>query len=440
MNTGPSGFGSLAFNESDESPSLNIFDPVTRDVSFLSGKQIPIYPTSLNELGPYEFSFPSVSSSYISLPSIRLFVEGKVVKNNGSALTEANKVSIADSLASSLFESCMVELNGKKVPELSSDNFHYKHFIEIALSYGTDAAKTQLKTSLKLQDEAGKYEDFSDETPLSKRKDWIANSKKFQAYTFLASDFMSCDRLFPSTNKLTIKLYRAKDDFVLIQEATDTGSYKIKITNIKLFARYLEIAPKIIERHLKQAETRPQFFPLVKSELKNFSQSSGSSAVTLHNIFTGALPKTVLVLFVKTSTFTGDKKTNPYNFIPLDCNYASLLVNGTRLPVEPYEPNIGSSLFSREYRSLFDDLSIAHENTGHLITPDLYKQNFFAILFNDLPDSCYHNHVHPGKTGNMTLELKFNTPPTDAFTVICFATYDIILSIDPKSDIKSTFI
>ena len=75
-----------------------------------------------------------------------------------------------------------------------------------------------------------------------------------------------------------------------------------------------------------------------------------------------------------------------------------------------------------------------------MITPELYQDGFFGILFNDCPDSTYHTSVFPGKTGTMSLELGFDTAPTEAYTVLLFSTFDIVLSVNYRHEVEEVYV
>ena len=436
MNIAGTGFGSLAFADNEDITSLDLYAPVSRNVSYKAGHTRSIAPISQSD--PYIFNFPSIPGSYISFPSLRLFVEGKVVKSDGTEIGETG-ISVCDNLVSSLFQSCLVEIGGRKCVELSSENFNFKHYIESTLTFGQDAMRTHLQAGLKCPDQAGKYDDFAG-TSVQRRARWIEKSRTFQGFTFLASDFMSCEKLLPSTHRLTVRLNRARDDFVLHTDSSVRDDLKIIISDIKLYVRYIDVRPSIVQSHIKQFEKDTQKYPIVRSELKAFSQPAGPTSINIHNCFEGPLPKSVLLLITETDRFTGVRTKNPYYFPNFSLNFASLMVNSERVPLDPYCPDFENNKYFREYISLFDSLGIQHENCGHQITPQLYKNGFAAISFSLSPDSCYHAHLHEGLTGNMGLELKFDNAPTSAFTVLLFATFDVLLTLDNKGETKAHYL
>ena len=128
MNNPGAGFGNLAWNDEGQISSLDLYSPIIRDLSLKAGRTICINPVShASSAGPFTFSLPSIPQYYVHLPSLRLFVEGKVTKLDGGDIP--GDISVCDNLVASLFESCLFEINGKKVPELSSEYLQYKHYI-----------------------------------------------------------------------------------------------------------------------------------------------------------------------------------------------------------------------------------------------------------------------------------------------------------------------
>ena len=123
-----SGFGNLAWNEEGQISSLDLYAPITRDLSLKGGRTICVNPIShTSSAGAFTFSLPSIPQYYINLPSLRLYLEGNITKSDRTKAPA--KVSVRDNLIVSLFESLLFEVNEKKVPELSSENLQYKHYI-----------------------------------------------------------------------------------------------------------------------------------------------------------------------------------------------------------------------------------------------------------------------------------------------------------------------
>ena len=315
----------------------------------------------------------------------------------------------------------------------------FKFLSETCLSYGEEAAKVNLRSGLKAQDEPGKHDTFNN-NQVKKRAKWIEGSKTFQGYTFLAADHMALDKLMPSTYKISIKLNRSKDEFVLHHAATITDKLKIEISEIKVYIRYIEVIEKIRQDHLKLHGSDVQKFPIVRSEIKVFSESGTSPNVNLHNIYKDDLPKSILVLLVNTQRFSGHLQRNPYLFHHYNITHACLKYNSETIPSDPFTPDISNKRYWREYRSIIDSIGLLHDNASHLVTPELYENGFFALAFSTSPDNCYHAHTHEAQTGSVDLQLKFKEAPGEAFTIILFATYDVMLTFDSRGEHKALYL
>lgn len=435
MNNLSTGLGSLKVADDEGALTLNLFDPVERETSFDRGRTIPIYPLSSNTKGPFNFQFPEMEKGYIALPTMRVQVEGQVVNIDGTDIADDAAVSVCNMLGPSLFSSLQTTINGKLVPELSTEHLNFKTYIESMQTFNTLAANTHLKSTIFELDQAGKYNHPTENKGLVARKKKIVGSRKFQSSTFLCSNWMSCERLFPSFLKLGLTLHRTNDDIIIMKSNNNTDKYKINITDIKVYVRYVDVSEKIFQKHMKLYENMPMLFPLTRSEIKQFSQPANTTSINIHNLYTGALPKSILIFMLKTTDFTGDDKRNPYNFQHFDCEYASLSYNGEIIPQDPYRMDFSQDNFVRVYRDVFDLLSVTHDT--HLITESQFKGGHFLIPFSFSPDQCFLHHIHPSQTGTIGLELRFKSAVTNPITILAYSIFDSLLSIEKKGMIES---
>ena len=90
-----------------------------------------------------EFLVPADSDTYID-PNIKLFIRGKLVKTDGTDLAETDYVAGVNNLLHSQFSQCTVSLNGTQISQ-SSENYHYRAYVETLMTYTTDASDTHLK-------------------------------------------------------------------------------------------------------------------------------------------------------------------------------------------------------------------------------------------------------------------------------------------------------
>ena len=365
MNAVRGGVGSLTISEDDVmSTTLNLFKPVEREISLRGARTVEIKPLSVESPGPFTFILPTKGNSYLDLAKTRLFLELQVKKADDSALASTDDMGICNMFAQSLFESITVQIDGAEKTFLGTQNFNYKNFIEMSLSYGKEAKETHLTSGIWVDDTTGAFEKRTSDNPGFMTRKGIL-PKKFQCFVPLGSDFLSCERLFPPGHTIDLTLIRAPDKFSLM--GINTVDAKIVINKIALHVKYVDIHPDIHRAQMTMLQRKPMIFPFTKTEMKYHTVPSGITKIEINNIYNGDIPKTVLVAFVNTLAFTGDQTLNPFHFQTFGLTYAVAKVNDINIPTNPYKPNLNSAtkLFSRLYRDFFDSIGILHDNTGN---------------------------------------------------------------------------
>jgi hypothetical protein len=92
-----------------------------------------------------EFLIPGDSETYVDL-YIRLFVRGKLTTPDGTDLETTDHTALTNNCLHSLFSQRNISLNDVSVTQ-TSDLYNYRAYLEILLSYGTDASRTHLTNS-----------------------------------------------------------------------------------------------------------------------------------------------------------------------------------------------------------------------------------------------------------------------------------------------------
>ena len=88
--------------------------------------------------------------------------------------------------------------------------------------------------------------------------------------------------------EMKIKLRRSRDVFALTG-VTDT--FKIKIKDISLFARKLQLSLSIRMRHVKALEKTSSKYPIRRVEVKVNTVPRGNTNYVQDSIFLGQMPK-----------------------------------------------------------------------------------------------------------------------------------------------------
>ena len=405
--------------------------------------------------GPFQFLIESQGMDYIHLSQTRLFLQIKVTKANGTNLDANTNVAPINLIGNSLFKSIDIEIGGVPVTELGNMHANLKAYIETILSYSHPALESHLKASIFKMDKAAKFEDFDPETPdtpatqnqalvrghicnrgFYDRKAIFAGSKSVQIMTPVHCDFLQTDKYLPPGVKLCITFNRAPDSFVLMSNVAN-AAFKVVIEDIKLHIRHIKLNDGIIKQHMVSFQKQPAIYHINKTLIKTFVYPTGLPAVVVQNMFTGVLPKTIIIAMVKAASFNGTYASNPYLFEHFNMSSGAIRVNGEQVPSEPYRPNWTNTMFTREYRDLFDNVGISHNDMGSIISPDIFANGVFLMAFDLTPDRCNGRHYHPRQSGVIDLELTFSVALEQPINILAFATYDAIVLLDKNNRVTT---
>ncbi|GFT58534.1 uncharacterized protein F54H12.2 [Nephila pilipes] len=146
----------------------------------------------------------------------------------------------------------------------------------------------------------------------------------------------------------------------------------------------------------------------------------------------GILPSRMILGLVSNAAFNGDFKQNPFNIKKYNLSSISLSENGMQIPLSVYTPSYKNNLFTRNYLSLFTDLSQHDTN----ITPDEYKNNTCLYTFDlaqDYSASDPFNNV--AGSGDISIHLKFDEILPETVTLAVYMEMQSLIEIDKSRNI-----
>ena len=134
------------------------------------------------------------------------------------------------------------------------------------------------------------------------------------------------------------------------------------------------------------------------------------------NMFQGIRPNKLIFGFVKSRSINGDYKTNPFNFetcsvqqIAVYCD--GLPVGGNLLKLD-FNQNAGTAVM-RAYTNLLISGGKWRQDEGNLLDRKHYLSGSTIFVFQLEPDFSQHGeYMSLVKTGNVRLDVVFNTPLT----------------------------
>ena len=138
----------------------DLFSIPPTQASLEKGRWIDYHPLSSveNDDGPITF-LAAGTEDYVDLSKTILFVEGKVVKADGTNLSGSEQSNIApvNNFLHSLFRQVDVYLNGKQVTP-AMGTYAYRAYLETLLNYDVSSKGSQLTSAMYYKDTAGEME------------------------------------------------------------------------------------------------------------------------------------------------------------------------------------------------------------------------------------------------------------------------------------------
>jgi hypothetical protein len=207
--------------------------------------------SALTDQGPCEFAVSGAGDDYIDLANTYLFVEAQIMDDDDTALDGGADIRPVNLWMHSLFSDVSVSLNENMVSPPTS-LYPYRAYIEILLSYGPAAKGSQITGVMWYKDAPGHHDKrTTDNKGFTSRKALTAQCRSVQITGKLHLDLFCQEKYLLNHVDLKIKLRRSRDVFALI---ADADIYKIKIKDLALFVRNVQLSPAVRMGHVKALE------------------------------------------------------------------------------------------------------------------------------------------------------------------------------------------
>ena len=138
---------------------------------------------------------------------------------------------------------------------------------------------------------------------------------------------------------MRLKFIRNNDNFVIIADEND-DVYKIKLLQLYVEFRKIKVDTSVLSREMAALERgEPYVIPFIQGKQVIHTVPSGRLSFMLSELFTGPLPKQVIIAFVSHASFNGNCRKNPYVFENLNIKSLVFKINGENSPPTEYTPN-----------------------------------------------------------------------------------------------------
>ena len=226
---------------------------------------------------------------YIDIGNTLLYTRSSILKRDGSKIVTASPepaetwVAPINYFHSTQFKNIEVYINGKLIS--TSDNLSaYRSYIECLLNYSKEAKDGQLSSALFYKDTGNDHDwfdtdvddiDGNQNTGLHYRFKRTKHSRSFETIGRIHSELFLQNRMIPGGNEIRIRFTRHDPSFSLHSKSTDNSTYIINTDVAMLMVRQCDIAPHIVENHLKTLQRHTLKFPIKKIRMKFFTRVSG---------------------------------------------------------------------------------------------------------------------------------------------------------------------
>lgn len=413
---------------------LNLFTLPPTQTVIEKGHWVQFHPiANVSDGGPIEFLISGTGEDYLDLSETRLHVKAKILKSDGKAITNESKIGPVNLFLQSLFSQVDVSLN-ERVVSSSNNTYAYRAYIETLLNHGYDSKTSQLTSELYYKDTAGRMNvyDEKDSNPnegFKKRAALFKSSATVDMMGRLHVDLFNQDRLLLNLVDVKVKLIRNKPEFCLLGE----GDYKIVFDHVSLFVRKVRINPGVIIGHAKALEKSTAKYPIDRVLCKVFSIPQSSYSFVQDNVFSGQMPKRLVLACVDNDAFNGNYKKSPFEFNHYDINFIGVYVDGQPVPHQPMQLDFEKGNYIRAYQSLFQN------SEGLYLSRTEFAEGYTLFLFDLSPDLCDGEHFNLIRHSNLRIELKFNKSLESTISLIVFAEFESLIEINKTRNILFDF-
>ena len=118
----------------------------------------------------------------------------------------------------------------------------------------------------------------------------------------------------------------------------DAANYKIKIKEMALYVRKVQLSPAVRMGHVKALEKTSCEYPVRRVEVKVDTVPTGNMNYIQDNMILGQLPKRLVIACIDSDAQNGTIGENPFDFKHYKINFMALNVDGRQIPAKPLQP------------------------------------------------------------------------------------------------------
>ncbi len=415
---------------------LELFTVPPTQIAIDSGYWHEVHPkNTLTTSGPYEFHITS-DPHWMDLSRNYIHMKLKITKSDGTDIPEPTLVNNVSKypcapinlLGKTFFKQIKLWLNNKLCYD-SGDLYAYRAYLETMLNYGREAKNTHLQAGLYYIDESGKMDDKNN-FGFRQRGAWCKTSRVLELMAPIHTDLFNQDRLMVNHMDLKLELHRNSDDFCLLTY-DPARKCKIKVESMAWYVRKVDILKTLaigLETHLTKT---PAKYPLRRVVLKTIHVAGGRRELADTLIFSGQIPRRVLITCVDANAYHGSQQLNPFNFKHQNIRQVQITAGGVTYPRNPSDLDFENDRYTRAYISLYETLNTLNDDKSNGINYSDFGKGYTIFALDLSPSGTDGNHWELIREGSTYMKINFATDtPDTGIKILAFAEYDNLLMID----------
>ena len=159
--------------------------------------------------------------------------------------------------------------------------------------------------------------------------------------------------------------------------------------------------------------------------------AGGSRSTPTNTLFTGQIPRRLVIGCVDSDAFYGTYTKSPFYFKHFNINQISVTAGGVQFPQDPLVMDFERKQYMRPFVQWYEGLGIGGEDRSNGIGLANFKLGNCLFVFDltrDSHDSGHWELMHEGAT---TLNMLFAADvPANGIELIVYAEFDNLVSID----------
>ena len=391
---------------------------------------------ALQDGSPIEFNIKGADRLYLDLNNSKLEIKGKIVLDeDGANIPGDANIGPVNNFMHSLFSHVEVGLQGVTVGDVNN-LYPYRAFLETILSTNEQIQNTRLKSVIWERDTNNAEADFR-VGDAGANNGFKARALRFRASTIvtmigrLHTDLFHQNLDIPPNIDLRVRLQPSRPEFYLKKPHDNAVIYRFHFTKIRLLIRTKEASASLVLAHARMLQKSNFRIPFNKFSLKRHTITTGATNIELDNIYTGILPKRIIMGLVRDTHMHGQSDANPFLFQNYSLMQISMKMNGLDIPRIPYQPNFTSGDYIREYFLFLEGLGLDLGNKSIALTSNDWARNCNIYVFRLMPSGIQSVPA----TGSVRLELKFRDPTPHNINLLLYSESNGLLEIDRDRNI-----